>query len=113
MNNRFLRKIALVLVAAQILGAPLANAFSGVASAPAAPHCAEQMPAGDSPEDCPCCPDGGMNASACLSACTLSVGWIPVLAFSVTSAATERVASARPAGLAAFAEPPLKPPPIA
>jgi hypothetical protein len=115
-NRRFLRKIALVLVAAQILGAPVANAFAATAAtAPtaAAAHCADGTPAADHGDQCPCCPDGSMNVSACLSACTVSVGWVPVLAVATAPAVSERVASVAPARPAARAEPPLKPPPIA
>lgn len=111
-NRRILRKIALLLVAAQILGAP-ANAFPGLAPAGDAAHCADAMPASHDDDRCPCCPDGGMNASACLSACTVSVGWVPVLAFTAAPATTDRVIAAPPARLVALAEPPLKPPPIA
>jgi hypothetical protein len=112
-NRRFLRKIALVLVAAQMLSAPLASAFASLTPAADASHCTERMPAGNSHDECPCCPDGGMNASACLSACTASVGWIPVLVSIAAPAAADGVASAPPARLAALVQPPLKPPPLA
>src|SRR5690242_17890261 len=96
-NRRSIRKLALVLVAAQLLCAPpIASALAALASATAGgAHCAELMPAGESSgkgsDHCPCCPDGGMNVAACLSACTASVGWISNLEFGVTRVAAEPV----------------------
>jgi hypothetical protein len=113
-NRRFFRRLALVLVAAQLLCAPpAASALAAMADEQSQrPHCAGQMPAGDASADCPCCPEG-MNVAACLSSCTASVGAITSLEIPAARAPALPVSFLPALHRAAPSEPPLKPPPIA
>jgi hypothetical protein len=110
----FLRRIAVTLAAVQLLCAPpVAGALAAMTtSASDEAHCAEMMPAGDSRDDCPCCPEEGMSTAACLSNCLASVGAVPTFLLPQPRVIAARVPSRPVLHLASLADPPLKPPPI-
>jgi hypothetical protein len=113
-HRRTVSRMVFALVAAQFLCAP--SAVQALAAITAAhsdnAHCAEVMSPGDS-DACPCCEDGSQSVAACLSNCTATTGAVPTFEIPATRATPSRV-PARPLGcLAALADPPLNPPPIA
>jgi hypothetical protein len=114
-NSRLIRRLAWVLIAAQIWGAaPVASAMSAFASTSSASsgHCAEMGM--DVPGDCACCDDRGMNAAACLSTCLASAGAITTtLQMPRPSSPPVYVAFQPLPHQVELADPPLKPPPIA
>ena len=108
------RRIVLTLVAAQVLCAPpAANAFAAMTTSGDQAHCAQMVPAGDSGDDCPCCPEEGMSTAACLNNCLASVGAVPAIILPQPRMTVTRVASRPVLHLASLADPPLKPPPNA
>jgi hypothetical protein len=113
---RLLRALVFVLVTAQVLMSPpvvaamTAHAGDG---ARAEMPCADTMPQHDDGKPCPCCPDGTGGMAACLSACAASTGLIAQFSVAVTRACNASVPGVSPLPRAHFADPPLKPPPIA
>jgi hypothetical protein len=112
-KRRHFRRIALALVAAQVLlSAPVGSALASIATADSA-HCAGMMPAGDHSESCPCCPEGETGMAACLSACLASAGAIPSLVLPQSRSTLLPAVPLPPVHRADLADPPLNPPPIA
>jgi hypothetical protein len=113
-RRRHFRRIAFLLVAAQVLlSAPVGSALASITAAADPAHCAGMMPVGDHTESCPCCPDGETGTAACLSACMASAGAIPALLVPGTHAAIVPAAPLPFVQRADLADPPLSPPPIA
>lgn len=123
-NRTLVRRLAFVLITAQLLFAPpVTSAFAAMAAAGS--HCGDVMPGPDeqatgaqgavdqdATEPCACCPDRGMSTAACLSACSASLGLLPVFEFPVSPADT--MPARRDASIphVLLADPPLHPPPI-
>jgi hypothetical protein len=114
MKRRLFRSLVHVLIAAQALSfAPgTATLASGQSGTNAAMDCADMVGAGTS-EPCPCCPDGVMDATACLSACSATVGAISTFLLPVANPASDPIVNATFLPRDRTSDPPLKPPPIA
>ena len=109
--SRPARSLVYLLIAAQLLLAVPAAAFSVAAATPSTADCAG-MPMDHDDDHCPCCPDGVTTTLDCLASCTMAAAVlpsVPVIAQAVLPAAP---VSRSLAELAAFESPPLKPPPI-
>ena len=112
-KRRHFRRIALALVAAQVLlSAPVGSALASIAAASDSTHCAGMMPAADHSESCPCCPDGETGMAACLSACLASAGAIPSLVLPQAGSTLLPTVPLPLVHRVDLADPPLNPPPI-
>jgi hypothetical protein len=114
MKRRLFRSLVHVLIVAQALSfapgaATLASEQSGTN---AAMDCADMVPGAGTSESCPCCPDGVMDATACLSACSATVGAISTFLLPVANSASDPIVTATFLPRARTSDPPLKPPPI-
>jgi hypothetical protein len=112
-NRRSFRKIAHLLVAAQVLlSAPMGTALAAMAGAADSAACEGMMHATDGSDPCPCCPEGDTNTAACLSACAASAGMVETIA-AIQANSTIVLAAPRALGsLVSLADPPVTPPPI-
>jgi len=112
--KRRLRPLIYLLVAAQLLlSAPVVNALASAPASKAAPmECDGHMSATSHADGCPCCPDGAGTDASCLSACTASVGALPVLILPQVTGTMPAPVTTEIVNAGALDDPPLKPPPI-
>jgi hypothetical protein len=113
--NRLLCTLVYVLIAAQAMAfSPMTPELTRAQADPGSQMaCGDAMPAGGDSDPCPCCPDGVMDAAACLSACTAMVGAISTFAAFVPGSASEPIIDATTLPRLTNSDPPLDPPPIA
>jgi hypothetical protein len=112
-KHRLTRPFVYLLVAAQLLlSVPVTAASAAGKSDHATAPCAGEMTHADDSSKCPCCPDG-VSMDACLATCVASVAVAPAMHAIATPAQADLIAVAPIANHARFADPPLKPPPIA
>jgi hypothetical protein len=110
-RRHLFKPLVYLLVAAQLLLAVPAMAYSRAQSGTSAP--CDQMTHMADTQECPCCPDGGMSMSDCLVSCTLASAAAPVRIDQVRVAAPAQRVDAMPSdAYTSYSAPPLKPPPI-
>jgi hypothetical protein len=114
-RKRLFKPLAYALVAAQLLLAVPAMAFSGATPGPSSSIPCDQMDmaAASANDHCPCCPDGAQAMQDCLASCTLAAAAMPCTYVSTRTVTPPlRVAATPTAPLNTVSDPPLKPPPI-
>ena len=113
-NRRWLNSLIYVLVLGQmLLSAPMVSALGGaIGGTGAEMPCADSMPQAPDRDSCPCCPDGNLGATACLTSCTAMLAAISAVDFPLSAPEATLLPDEPLVHLARASEPPLKPPPI-
>jgi hypothetical protein len=103
-----------VLVAAQVLlSTPVMDApAASPAPTAAETHCGDGMPMAPDGENCPCCPEGVVDAASCFSHCLVAPGPVHAISFFARTQVYASPAEAPGIRRQALSDPPIKPPPI-